>query len=83
MPTLYGLSCATKSLPREVWAIGAFSRAAVATTSSCAPAQPGVDRDCIALVENVRDLVEVGITRANDRLPGVDGIRPFLVGSGG
>jgi hypothetical protein len=39
----------------------------------------GIDRDRVAVVENGCDLVEVGVTRANDRLPGVDGIRPFLV----
>jgi hypothetical protein len=37
----------------------------------------GIDRDRIAVVENGRDLVEVGVTRANDWLPGMDGIRPF------
>jgi len=38
----------------------------------------GIDRDRVTVVENGRDLVEVGVTRANNRLPSVDGIRPFL-----
>ena len=39
----------------------------------------GIDRDRVTVVENGRDLVEVGVTRANDRLPGVDDVRPFVV----
>ena len=38
----------------------------------------GINRDRLAAVENGRDFVEVGVARANDRLSGVDGIRPFL-----
>ena len=38
----------------------------------------GIDRDRVTVVENGRDLVEVGVAGANDRLPSVDRIRPFL-----
>ncbi len=34
----------------------------------------GIDRDRLAPVEDGRDLVEVGVTRANDRPSGMDGI---------
>ena len=42
----------------------------------------GVDRDCVAPVENGRDLVEVGLARANDRPARMDGVGPFLVRCG-
>jgi hypothetical protein len=35
-------------------------------------------RDCVIAIENARDLIEIGIARANDRLPGVNGIRSFV-----
>jgi len=41
-PDLWGLSYSRMSLPRKAWAIGDFDHAAVATTSSCTPAQPAL-----------------------------------------
>jgi hypothetical protein len=55
-----------------VCAIGAFNRAAVAR----------VDRNRLALVENGRDFVEVGVTRANERAPRMNSIRKFVVRGG-
>ena len=44
MPTSYGLSHSTNSLPRSACTIGALSRSAIAMSSSCAPWQPAPAR---------------------------------------
>ena len=45
---------------------------------ACA-AGAGIDRDRFALVENGCDLIEVRVTRANERTPRMNSIRGFLV----
>ena len=48
---------------------------------ACA-AGAGIDGDRVALVENGCDLIEVRVTRANERTPRMNGIRGFLVRGG-
>jgi hypothetical protein len=55
----------------------------VATTSSWASAAGGrVDGNCLALVENGGDLVEVGIARANERSPRMNSVGKLVVRGG-
>ena len=41
-----------------------------------------IDRDRVALVEDGRDLVEIGVGRANERAPRMNGVRQFVVRGG-
>src|SRR6266849_5029583 len=41
-----------------------------------------INRDSVALVENGRDLIEVRVTRANERTPRMNSIRHFVVRGG-
>src|SRR6201989_2510167 len=51
MPTSYGLSYSTNSLPRNACTTGAFSAAASSMSWSCAPAQPAPARIVTRLAE--------------------------------
>ena len=53
----------------------------MATTSSWAPspAGAGIDRDRLAVVEKGGDLLEIGICRANEWTPRMNGVRRFVV----
>ena len=66
MPTSYGLSYSTNSLPRSACTTGACSRSATATSSSCAPWQPAPARIVTASgrVEQVGRGGELVVARA-------------------
>jgi hypothetical protein len=66
--------------PRRVrhWRLQLRRRCDHFVVGACA-AGARVNRNCLALVENGRDFVEVGVARANEREPRMNTIRKFVV----